>query len=263
MKMNEPPPLFAEERRDHILRLLEERAKITVPELCLHFSVSPATIRTDLRGLESEGRLRRTHGGAVPVSNPGLGANLPGHTVICLEEKRRIARYAASLVDEGDTIAMDTGSTLMELAKELVNKQNLSVITNDTEIALFLENHSTAEIFLVGGSLRREYHCTTGPLAVSMLSGLNVDKAFIASNAFLPDKGFTTPLIDQAEIKRSMMRIAAQTIMLMDSSKIGKISFLKFADLAEVDKLITDRRMDKEMAYLLRNYDQKLDLITV
>ena len=223
-----------------MLLLLRENSKLLVPELCTHFDISPATVRNDLRDLEAAGKLKRTHGGAIPVGKAGFELNSRQKEISHKVEKQRIARLAVSFIEDGDTIALDTGTTTLELAKLINAKQDISIVTNDLMIASYLENNSDANVILVGGILRKRFHCTVGPLAQSQFAGLNVDKAFMAANALSLEKGFTTPGIDLAEVKKSLMSIASQTIFLLDSSKFGHISFVRFAGLGEIDKIITD-----------------------
>lgn len=253
MSNNNGTPLFAEERRDEIVQMLTQHTKLLVPELCTHFGVSPATIRNDLRDLEVEGKLRRTHGGAIPLGKTAFEPDSSTKEVEHIEEKRRIAQVAASLVEDGDTIALDTGTTTLELAKCLTQKQNLTILTNDIMIATWLEVNSRANLLVVGGSLRRHFHCTLGPMAVNGLASFNVDKAFMASNAFSLDKGFTTPSVELAETKRTMISIAAQVHMLIDSSKVRRVSFTKFADLADIDKLITDTGISDSVRQVIQD----------
>ena len=256
MKPNAVQPLFAEERREQILKLLYENMKIMVPDLCALFHVSPATIRGDLRDLEAAGKLRRTHGGAIPVSKIGFEPDSDTKEIEHIEEKQRIAARACTLIEDGDTIALDTGTTTMELAKLLPEKKNLTIVTNDIKIAAFLEANTEANIIMIGGTLRRGFHCTTGSMAVEALSSLNVDKAFVASNAFTVKNGFTTPTFEQAEVKRVMLSIASENIVLMDSSKLGRITFLKFADLPEIDRIITDTGASRKMLSAIREADE-------
>ncbi|MCC8180792.1 MAG: DeoR/GlpR family DNA-binding transcription regulator [Planctomycetes bacterium] len=262
-KEQDHTPLFAAERRDQILHMLEEKSKILVPELCEHFNVSPATIRGDLRDLESEGKIKRTHGGAIPVGKAGFEPASKTKEVEHSDEKRRIAAQAAKLIDDGDTIVLDTGTTTLELAKHLGDKKNLTVVTTDIEIARILENTSDVNIVLIGGIVRRGFHCTTGTMAVAALSSLNVDMAFMAANAFSLEKGFTTPAFEHVEIKKTMISIASETVMLMDSSKIGRISFIKFADLDEIDRLVIDDGIGKKAMQTLKDSNDGLEVIIV
>lgn len=263
LKTPDNSALPAIERRERILLLLGERSRILVPELCEYFNVSPATIRGDLRDLEGEGRLRRTHGGAMPLGKAAFEHPSRAKQVEHIEEKRRIAMKAAEFVEDGDTIALDTGTSVFEMARFLTGRKNLSVVTNDVEIATFLEDNSDANIILIGGTLRRGFHCTTGPMAVAAISSLNVDKAFVASNAFSLDKGFTTPNFEHAEAKRALLSIASETTVLMDSSKIGRISFIKFADPSDVDRVITDDKIGATTRRRLEEENDALELFVV
>lgn len=262
-KSGDGATLFAEERREQILRLLHDGSKLLVPELCDYFNVSPATIRNDLRDLEKSGALRRTHGGAIPMGKAGFEPTSRVKEVEHVDEKRRISQYAAELVEDGDVIALDTGTTTFELAKLLCGKSNITVITNDIKIAAYLETYSTAAVLLTGGMLRRGFHCTTGPLSIAQLSGFNVDKAFMAANALSPEKGFTTPTIEQAETKKAMLAIASEVIFLVDSHKLGMVSFARFANPSDADRLITDSGAGKKVIGQLRNENENLEIVIV
>ena len=263
MKANDISPLFAEERREQILRILKENSKLQVAELCAHFEVSPATIRNDLRDLEAANKLKRTHGGAVPVGKAGFELNSLQKNISNQEEKMRIAAKAASLIEDGDTIALDTGTTTLELAKQITDRQDLSVVTNDLVIASFLEVNSSANIILVGGILRKGFHCTVGPAALSQLAEYNVDKVFMAANAVSLEKGFTTPGLDLAEVKKKMMSIASQVIFLLDSSKFGRITFIRFAELGDADRIVTDEGVGKATVAQIRAAYDNLEVIIV
>ena len=137
MKQTEVQPLFAEERQEQIVALLSKNSKLLVPELCDYFQVSPATIRSDLRDLAAKGRLKRTHGGAIPISKTLFEPTSDDKKVQHAGEKRAIAALAARLVENGDTIAIDAGTTMMELCKNLVKKEDLTIVVNDLNIALY------------------------------------------------------------------------------------------------------------------------------
>jgi DeoR family fructose operon transcriptional repressor len=252
--------LFAEERKEKILALLEENSKILVPELSELFEVSQATIRADLRDLEGEGKLRRTHGGAIPLSKAGDEQDSRHKKVAHIAEKQRIAQAAALLVEDGDAIALDTGTSMLELAHALVGKKRLTVVTNDLKIADFLEEYTDATIILMGGVLRRGFHCTTGPMTMAAFKNINVDKAFLASNAFSLEHGFATPNVDHGEVKKKLIEMASQTIMLMDSSKIGKVSLIGFASPQDIDRLITDSGIGKRAAEAIQAQSDNMEL---
>jgi DeoR family fructose operon transcriptional repressor len=234
--------LFVEERKMKILEFIEEHRKATVVELCQQFKVSSATIRNDLRDLETAGLLIRTHGGAMVKTKTGLEPDMNLRKVQNLEEKRRIAEAALRLVEDGDTIILDTGTTTYELARLLGEKHDLTVVTNDLPIALLLEEFESVRVVLVGGMVRKKFHCTVASSFSGMnaLSDLTVDKAFMASNGFSLEKGASTPDINHSETKKLMISIAAKVILLFDSSKMGRNSFAIFAPLDRIDAIVTD-----------------------
>lgn len=241
--------MFAEERKLKIFDFLTEHRKATVAELVSYFDVSKTTIRNDLREMERDRLLIRTHGGAMLRTRTGYEPDPYEKQIKNVEEKKRVALAALDLIDDGDTIILDTGTTTMELALVLAKKKNLRVITNDLLIALLLEdNANIMDILFIGGVIRKKYHCTLKYRDASavMLSGLTVDKAFITANGFSYEKGATTPDIGQAEIKTLLMAASSTVVVLCDSSKIGSAYFIQFARLDQIDKLITDKIEPKE-----------------
>lgn len=232
--------LFTEERQARILAKVEELEKVTVAQLCETFSVSGATIRSDLRELHRMGRLIRTHGGAIRRTKTGfeLGAN--SRKVQHLQAKRAIARAAVALIQDGDRIILDTGTTTLQMAQLLRDKQDLTVVTNDLEIAISLEEIESIQVILLGGVLRQQFHCTVGPSGIDELASLTVDKAFLGANGFGVEEGASTPDVRQAQVKKAMIAASSQVIVLCDHSKFGKTSFVKFADLSQIDIVITD-----------------------
>lgn len=234
--------MFPEERKIKIVEFINEHKKATVVELCNYFEVSSATIRNDLRELEREKLLVRTHGGAMLMTKTGYEFDPYLKQIDHLEEKQKIARIAATLIDDGDTIILDTGTTTLELARLLEKKRDITVVTNDLIIALFLEDFGNVSTIFIGGLIRKHYHCTLtfGQAGAQMLSRLNVDKAFMTTNSFSYENGATTPNLDQAETKKLLLSIAATVILLCDSSKLGKNSLVQFASLDEIDKFVID-----------------------
>lgn len=232
--------LYTEERRTAILNMVREHEKATVAELARHFAVSGATIRADLRELETARLLVRTHGGAIAKikSRSELGFNQ--RKIQHQEAKRAIAKEAVKLIEDGDTILLDTGTTTYELATRLAGRSNLTVVTNDLEIARLLEDISTVTLLFIGGLVRRGFHCTRNIRLPVAVGDLTVDKTFLGANGFSLDKGATSPDIIHAEDKRQMIAMARNVILLCDSSKIGKVSFVRFAEPGQINTLVTD-----------------------
>lgn len=232
--------LFAEERKIQIVELVNSRKKATVQELCDHFKVSSATIRNDLRDLERQNQLIRTHGGALIKSQTGHEVRIDKRDVQRPQEKQRIAKAAIKLIEDGDSIVLDTGTTTYELALLLKQRRDLTVVTNDLKIALLLEQYDGINVLVLGGILRRHFHSTVGDAGKKMLFELSVDKAFMGANSISATEGGSTPDISTAETKRAMISIASQVVLLCDSDKVNRRSFAKFAEPQQIDALVTD-----------------------
>jgi DeoR family fructose operon transcriptional repressor len=245
--------LFAEERQQKIVELLHQSQKMTVSDLCTTFNVSPSTIRNDLQDLENRGLLKRTHGGAILNLKTKFEPNFSQKQVDHFEEKQAIGKYAADLIEEGDTVILDTGTSIFEIAKNLKGRKNITVVTNDIGIASFLEQNSELDIILVGGTLRRGLHCTVGPIATENLHNLIVDKAFLGTNGISLKNGLMTPEINTAEVKKVMAKIASEIYLICDSSKFGHNGFIKVLPITSIDHIITDSNISPEIAENMRN----------
>jgi DeoR family transcriptional regulator, fructose operon transcriptional repressor len=247
--------MFVEERKQKILEHIADKRKATVLELCERFKVSSATIRNDLRDLEGAGLLVRTHGGAMVKSKTGLETDMSSRGIENLEAKRKIAELAIQLIDDGDTVVLDTGTTVLELARLLGSKRDITVVTNDLAIGLLLEDMESVRIVVMGGVVRKRFHCTVSPDTSSkeLLAGLTVDKAFMGLNSFSLEKGASTPDLSHAEMKKRMMSIAAKVVLLFDASKIGRNSFARFAALDEIDSVVTDTIAESDRRTLEEN----------
>lgn len=254
-------PIFAEERHRRILSMLKVRSKLFVNELCEIFSVTPATIRNDLNQLERRGLLKRTHGGAISCSKTGFEQTSVQKNHVNADQKRRIAEYAASLIENGDTIALDTGTTTYCLAELLADKTDLTVITTDIRIANLLESYPLTAVILAGGALRKGFSCTTGAITNNVLSSLYADKVFMATNAVNPAGALCTPNIEQARVKQSLLAMGKQSFLLSDSSKFGAHSFARFGSVGDMDTVITDSELDSQISEKLRR--QSINLILV
>ncbi len=214
--MNKVDNYSAEERRRIIVELVDRRANTTVQYLCDYFNVSSATIRNDLRDLEEEGALQRTHGGAVSIKKNRFDLPYSDRLVEHREEKQAIGRYAASFIKPFDKIAIDTGTTTRELAMALTEIENITVVTNDLEVAYFLNYNSKANVFLTGGFLRKGFNSISGDTAINTLENVYVDKAFISVEGIDIEKGLTTTDMQLAIEKREFIRRASRTFIVSD-----------------------------------------------
>ncbi len=232
--------MFAEERQERILTLLKRDKKVFLTELCKLLEVSAVTVRSDLTDLEKRGLLTRTHGGAILNNKASFEENSRQKEVKNIRQKQAIAERAIEYVEDGDSIALDTGTTTMIFAEQLIKRNGLTVVTSDVKIALFLEENSDANIILLGGTVRHGYRCCVGPMAQRAMEGLFVDKCFMATNGLTAYQGLSTPNLEQAEIKRLMIEHSKQVIVLCGGEKIGRNSLVSVAPADVIHVLITD-----------------------
>ncbi len=245
--------LFAEERKRKIVEYVEEHKKATVQELRDYFGVSSSTIRYDLNELNKKNQLVRMHGGALVQDQVGHKIDID-HRIQNRLEKENIAREALGLIEDGDTIILDTGTTTYEIARKFNERSDVTVVTNDLRIALMLEFFESVSVLFMGGILRRNYHCTVGDAGREMLSGLSVDKAFMGANSLSVDFGASTPDLNTAETKKAMIARAKKVVIVCDSSKLNQSSFAQFARLEDIDTIITEKISREERAKF-ENYD--------
>jgi DeoR family transcriptional regulator, fructose operon transcriptional repressor len=253
--------MLAVERRHKILEALRINQTISVAELCQSLEASEATIRRDLTQLEAEGKLERTHGGAL-VNDTRLSVEdaLAQKETLFRDEKHDIAVKAYETLIEGDSLVMDGGTTTLELAK-LIGKSNLklTIITNSTIVFKELVTNPNLDLYMIGGKVRPNTLAAVGPIALDQLNRFNVEKAFIGTNGIALDAGFTTSDLDEALIKTAMLERAKTRYILADHSKFHKVYLNTFAPLSKVDVVITDSKADINLIKsIVTNYDLEI-----
>ena len=228
-------------RLEQIVILLAEQKLVKTVELMKRFDVSGETIRRDLIRLEQTGILRRVYGGAVSDNLRGHEITYASREASNLKEKQAIGQAAAELVQDGETIVLNSGTTTMEVARWLCKKRsNLIVITNCIYIAVAMQNCENARIFLVGGELRREEMATSGALGNAFLSRFRADKAIISIGGIDACSGVTDYHIEEACIWRDMIAIAGKVIVVADHTKFGISALNVICDSSDIDYLVTD-----------------------
>jgi len=227
------------ERLRTIRTLLRAQKVMRIDDLCEALSVSPATVRRDLTELHSQGYIRRVHGGAVSLEGNLDEPLFDDKEQIAVEEKRRIARAAFPYIKPRDSIYLDAGSTVAELARLLGEMHQLTVVTNSLRVAHILSTGGP-KVILTGGALRRLSQSFIGPLALPVVQQVNVDTAFMGSVGISFSKGLTTTDADEALVKRQAMAAAGMVILLAHSAKVESVSFAHFGNLDRIDLLITD-----------------------
>jgi DeoR family transcriptional regulator, fructose operon transcriptional repressor len=232
-------PLYSAQRQQAILRTLATAGRVDVAAMADELSVTGETVRKDLIALERQGRLRRVHGGAIPVQDLSFEPEVTARTEYA-DEKRRIAKAALAHLPRTGTILLDAGTTTARLADLIPGDRHLTAFTNTLPTALALASKPNITVYTLGGRVRNLTLAEVDSWAARTLSEINVDVAFLGANAISPVRGLTTPDPAEAAVKRLMIGCARRRILLSDHSKIGHVSTHKYGDLAEVDLLITD-----------------------
>jgi DeoR family fructose operon transcriptional repressor len=238
--------LYAEERRQAMADLITQRGRLSVNELAEAYAVTTETVRRDLSALEQSGLVRRVHGGAVPAEALSrLESAVTDRDLAQADEKERIARAALDeLPGPGGSVLVDAGTTTSRLALYLPADPRLTVVTNAVPIAARLAGLPGVELHLLPGRVRRTTQAAVGEDTVTALSRLRTDVAFVGTNGISLDHGLSTPDHSEAAAKRAMVRAARRVVVLADSSKVGAEHTVRFADLGDIDVLVTDSGID-------------------
>ena len=227
------------ERRSEILKILSRLKSVSVQILTERLKVSEVTIRKDLSHLEAQGKLLRTHGGAVLSEEPERLRTLNMRVDERVREKCAIARTARGLLREGDTVYIDAGSTCYLLARE-VKEMSLRVVTNSLDVMAELAAYSQATLFSLGGSFRTDARSFIGPLAVEGLKNFQIETCFLGSTGFSAEGFFSSQNTIEAQLKRSILQASRRRIVLSDAGKYGITAFSIFAKPEDEDILVTD-----------------------
>lgn len=235
-------------RRARILEELEAKGQVSVSELSKMFKISEVTIRNDLAHLEKQNMLIRARGGAIKIKfyRMGIDPSISDKQKEFLKEKQRIGKAAAELLEEGDTVVMDSGTTTTEVAKNLENFNNLTIITNALNIASILAGFDGINIFMPGGSLRKKSLSLVGVLADENFEKFYCDKLILGADGFDTTHGLSTPNSEEAHLNQIMIKIAKKVIAVADSSKFERRRFAFIAPISDVDIVVTDSGIKEE-----------------
>ncbi|MEC0372213.1 DeoR/GlpR family DNA-binding transcription regulator [Paenibacillus chibensis] len=246
--------MFQEERLHAIQEHLNRHKRIDIKDICQLFEVSRDTARRDLLKMEELGRITRTHGGAV----------LPKKDIFVYSErleressvKRRIGKFAASLVQPGDSMMMDA-STTVQFAAESLTSHSLVVVTNSIDIAGVVSHKESVQTYLLGGELHPQHRFLHGQVTINMLNDYKVDKLFLSSCG-ISNSCLSSPLVEEGEVKRAMLKRANQVIVLVDHTKFGDQMLYQVAGLDCIDLLITDEKPSEDMMRKLEQHQVEL-----
>ncbi len=246
------------ERRGIILEQLNSKGQVNVADLSKTLGVSEVTIRNDLANLEKKNLLVRARGGALKSVRIGLDFELSEKGKKHLKEKQLIGKTAATLVKDGDTIVLDSGTTTFEVAKNLTSFNDLTIITNAINIARMMADYENLRIVMPGGFLRKKSLSLVGAHAEDAFRNYYCDKLFLAVDGFDTTHGLSTPNVEEAHINKVMIEISHQVIVVADSSKFLSRSFAFICGLDEIDVVITDENILKEDKRILENANIKV-----
>jgi len=246
--------LYRQERLDAVLRKLRKEGYVSVTELSDEFGVSAVTIRSDLDLLERAGHLVRTHGGAGPVN---LGEGVLSFSVrqrANVQAKERIGAAAGELVSDGEAIVLDASTTSWHLARQLLPRRDLTVITTGLHVAMELLRSPGVSVIVPGGRIWREAAAVVGLMDSSVLEQGNLRRGFFGGRGFTIAEGLTDANQQEVGIKRQLIHAVRQVNVILDSSKLGKVAYASCAAIAEVDRLITDRDAPEDLIARIRDH---------
>lgn len=253
--------MLNEERRRSILEMIHRDGRVIVKNLAKHFHTSQITIRKDLEVLDSQGAIQRTHGGALPVQSGALlDPALRDKEKLHRKEKLRIAAAAAKLVEEGQSVLLDSGTTTTAIARALKDGKKITVITNAINIAAELAG-TQIEVILTGGTLRPNSFSLVGPIAEQTLRHLSADILFLGVDGFDTRAGLFTPNLLEAEVNRVMVQVARKTVAVCDSSKFSRRSLCNIMPPSAVHQVITDKQIAKTDLQALREAGVAVTLV--
>lgn len=245
------PPL-QHSRQQAIHRLALEHGSVEVTELATRFGVTTETIRRDLKEMQRVGKLRRVHGGAVPVDNSEPEPLVSVRGMQLAAEKLRIAELATEFVPASGAVLIDSGSTLQRLGEVFPVDRKVHVITNSLVGAMSLAQRDVARLTVLGGGVRLNTMAMVDSLTANMVRDLLADVLFISCDGLSLQRGLTTPYRDEFDVKRAMVETANRVIALVDHSKVGSEHLFPYASLDEIDVLITDSGVDPDAVETLR-----------
>jgi DeoR family transcriptional regulator of aga operon len=240
--------LLTEERRRSILELVNQEGRAMISDLSKRFGVSAVTVRGDVDSLCERNLLMRSHGGAFPVDRMVVDSPLAVKATRHHDEKARIGKRAATLVEPGQTVLLDSGTTTLEVARALIqiSPRGITIVTNSVAIASELTAASEINVIMIGGLLRHISQSFVGPQAQKMLSELHVDQFFLGVDGLDPVAGVFTPDVLEAELNAKMIQVARRTAVVADSSKIGRRSLTLIAPINHIHQFVTDSSIRPE-----------------
>ncbi|EIU7556634.1 DeoR/GlpR family DNA-binding transcription regulator [Providencia rettgeri] len=253
--------MLPSERRDFIYRYVHEHQTVSISDLVELMNVSHMTVRRDIRMLEEKGKVTSVSGGVK--LNDALRQELPWSEKARLHHrhKREIGQFASSLVEDGQVVYLDAGTTTFEIARVLGERFNLTIVTNDFSIMQYLMNKSQLNLYHTGGQVDKRNHSCVGNTAAMMLQTLNVDIAFISTSSWDIQHGVSTPHEEKVQIKQTILDVARRCVLVSDSSKFGKYGMFRVCPLNQLHDIICDDQLPTDVVQRITEQNIKLHLI--
>jgi DeoR family transcriptional regulator of aga operon len=244
--------ILREQRKDKILEMIRSASRASIEELTASFSVSEATIRRDLEELAQDGRIQRLRGGAALPDSLKVEASVIQRGSIESSDKALIGKKAAELIQDDETVFLGSGSTVIEVARNLVHRSNVTVITNSLPVINLLVNAADVRVIATGGFLRNSEHSLIGHLVAKSLSELRADRIIIGIQGIHPVHGLTNEYLPETMSDRVILGFAQKVMIVADHTKFGKSKSSFVADINAVHTIVTDRAAPKDVLEALR-----------
>jgi len=247
------------ERQKQILSLLELQGRLSVAEIVEQFSISKATARRDLESLASHGKAQRVHGGVISVEQAPPEQPILNRKNEQADEKTSIGRAAASLVADQETVFLGSGTTVLEVARNLRSRKHLTVITNSLPVLNMLAGLKEITVISLGGMLRESEMSFIGHITEQSLKEIRVDRVFMGTRGLSLEHGLTNDYLQETLTDRAILKIGREVIVVADYSKINRVSTVLLAPLGAMNTLVTDTKVDKKFVEALKK--QGIDVI--
>lgn len=248
--------MLPEERCHKIISIIKNKGAVKVDELAKELDVSLMTVRRDLEKLKNEGILERCHGGAILKKE----VSYKEKRTLQIEEKIKIAQRCAKMVRKGDTVFLDAGTTTYEIAKHIYKIPDITIITNDIEIARFLID-TNVHLILCGGTVQKSTGSMVGEFAIHMMEDIRTEIAFIGAASIDDEFNVLTPTSNKAVFKRTVCRYANRSYLAVDKSKFGKQALLKVNHLSDYTGVVTDKEFNAKESEIIKK--QKINIISI
>jgi len=254
-------PLSQPERFSRIQESLQTQSRVKVDQLARTLQVSPVTIRADLAELERRGQLVRIHGGAMAANKAAHELNFEARAKIQHAAKQAIGRHAAALVHDGDSIFLDASTTAFELARQVSDRRELTVITNSIRSAQELVTFPNITVIMPGGMVRREAFSLVGRWSADLIQQFNIGRAFMGARGFTLQEGLTDVHPEEVALKRAIVSVTREVVALIDSTKWNQVALASFCRADQLTTIITDKQAPRKMVHDARAHNIQVQLV--